>query len=92
MQLTEADEHIDRGLLTNPSDLNLLSLRGATDARGRRRGLKRMRDQVSSINPQFARFFAIVGTYAEWEHRYDDIVELMNQALAIDPEDAKIHA
>jgi cellulose synthase operon protein C len=93
MQLSEAERHINNGLGTNPRNLTLLSLRGATRfLADDHPGFERVRDQVLSYNPQFARFYGIVGTYAEWEHRYDEILRLMNEALVIDPTDAKIHA
>src|SRR5690606_13768069 len=55
-------------------------------------GFERARDEALRVNPEYARFFVTVGQYAEWEHRYDDIVRLMNHALAIDPQDPAVHA
>src|SRR5262249_38996059 len=37
-------------------------------------------------------FFGIVGDFAEWEHRYDDIVTMMKEATQVDPEDGKAWA
>ena len=34
----------------------------------------------------------IVGEYAEWEHRYDEIVSMMREAVRIDDQDARAHA
>lgn len=93
MDLDAASTHIQAGLDINPRDLTLLSLLGAkhflADDPGRFAALKQ---QVLQLNPQYARFFTIVGIYAEWEHRYDQIVELMREAVTIDYEDAKAHA
>src|SRR5262249_44456790 len=34
----------------------------------------------------------IIGEFAEWEHRYQEIATMMHQALQLDPEDAKARA
>lgn len=90
----EAAETVLRGgLAHSPHNLELLSLRAAValiaddDA-----AFERMRKRVLSINPSYSRFYSIIGRYAEWEHRYDRIVELMRDAIAIDDEDAGAHA
>lgn len=93
MQLQQAEQEVAQGLGVNPNDLELLSLRGAArflsdDVSG----FERARDEVLRRNPEYARFYTTVGLYAEWEHRYDDIVLLMNAALAIDPGDAAVNA
>jgi tetratricopeptide (TPR) repeat protein len=36
--------------------------------------------------------YGIIGEYAEWEHRYDDIVSMMKEAVKIDPDDTKAQA
>ena len=43
---------------------------------------------VFALNPQYSAFYAIVGEFADWEHRYDEIVELMREAMKLDPDDA----
>lgn len=93
MHLEQAEVEVNKGLEVNPNHLELLSLRGATrfladDAAG----FESARDEVLRRNPEYARFFTTVGLYAEWEHRYDDIVRLMNQALVVDPRDAAVNA
>ena len=40
-------------------------------------------------NPEFTRFYQIVGEFAEWEHRYDEIVAMMREATKIDQETRK---
>lgn len=93
MHLEQAEAEIAQGLKTNPQDLHLLSLRGATrfladDAPG----FEKVQDEVLRKNPEYVRFFTTVSVYAEWEHRYDDIVRLMNHALTIDPRDPSVNA
>lgn len=89
MELESADRLIDEGLRGNPRDLPLLSLRAtvrflANDTPG----FERAKRAVLDLNPEYTRFYAIVGEYADWEHRYDEIVRLMREALSIDAEDA----
>jgi tetratricopeptide (TPR) repeat protein len=93
MDLATAEAAADAGLRTNPVDLELLSIKAATrflaDDRG---GFEALEKQVLALNPQYARFYSIVGELAEWEHRYDDIVAMMRKAIAVDDGDGKAHA
>lgn len=93
MKLEEATTHVERGLTLNDRHLELLSLKGAIrfladDAAG----FARVRDEVLGHNREYSEFYTIVGLYAEWEHRYDEIVKLMQRAVTIDGQDAKAHA
>src|SRR5690606_13296726 len=47
---------------------------------------------VLDLNREYSTLYQIVGEYAEWEHRYDEIVELMRRAILIDARDAKARA
>lgn len=92
-ELAEAQRRIERGLQHNARDLDLLSLAAtvrflADDTAGFDRAL----DQVLELNPHFTRLFQIVGEFADWEHRYDEIVRLMRRATRIDPEDGRSRA
>ncbi len=93
MNFVQADGWVNEGLARTPRDLDLLSLRAAIrfladDAPG----FARAKTDVLSKNPRYSRLYEIVGEYAEWEHRYDDIVTMMREALLADPEDAKVRA
>jgi tetratricopeptide (TPR) repeat protein len=93
MELGRADSELDQGLAVNPRDLRLLSLKAAVrfladDADG----FAAAEQRVLSLNPQYSTLYQIVGEYAEWEHRYDEIVGLMRRALLIDSRDAKARA
>jgi tetratricopeptide (TPR) repeat protein len=93
MGLQEAVAHAQRGLQTNPRDLELLSiLATAHFLADDEPAFEKVKAQVFSLNPHYSRFYQIVGKYADWEHRYEEIVEMMRQAIAIDDEDAKAHA
>ncbi|MEY4512941.1 MAG: hypothetical protein RLZZ450_5063 [Pseudomonadota bacterium] len=91
--LTLADRHLDAALAINPRDLEALSVRAAVrfvandDA-----GLVRAIAAVLHENPHFSRAYSIVATYAEWEHRYPELVTLSDAALRIEPDDAYAHA
>jgi tetratricopeptide (TPR) repeat protein len=89
MELEQADRALDEGLKNSPHDLELESLRAvvrflADDGPG----FIRQKQAVLALNPEYTRLYAILGEYADWEHRYDEIVLLMREALAIDADDA----
>ncbi len=93
MELAAADAALDRALAIDPRDLEALSLRAAVrfladDAAGFAKAKRAVLEQ----NPRFSRMFSIIAEYAEWEHRYPELVELAREALAIDPEDAYARA
>lgn len=93
MELGRADEELDQGLVQNPRHLRLLSLKAAVrlladDASG----FAAAERKVLDLNPEYSAFYQIAGEYAEWEHRYDEIVVLMRRALLIDARDAKARA
>lgn len=92
-ELRAADQHIDEALAINPRDLEALSVRAAVrfvadDASGFASAVTRVRRE----NPSFSGLYSIVATYAEWEHRYLELVQLADAALQIDPNDARAHA
>jgi cellulose synthase operon protein C len=93
MDVAGAEKAIGEGLAVDPNDLELLSLKAASrflddDARG----YETTKKEVLARNPQFARLYTIIGEYAEWEHRYDDIVAMMKEATKIDPDDGNAWA
>lgn len=89
MELEKADKEIDAGLQGAPRDLELLSLRSVVRfLADDRAGFERAKRAVLEQNPEYSRLFAILGEYADWEHRYDEIVVLMREALTIDNDDA----
>ncbi len=93
MNLEAATAAVDAGLAVDPRDLELLSLRAATRfLADDKAGFEAAKRAVSAQNKEFSRALGIVGEFAEWEHRYDDVVALMKEAVAIDPEDGKAWA
>ncbi|HEX9296618.1 MAG TPA: tetratricopeptide repeat protein, partial [Polyangiaceae bacterium] len=84
---------IDRGLSTNPNDLDLLSMKAAVRfLSDDRAGFEKTKQTVFAKNAEYSRFYQIVGEFADWEHRYDEIVAMMREATKIDPADAKAWA
>jgi tetratricopeptide (TPR) repeat protein len=93
MDLAGADAHLRRALAVDAQDLEALSVSAAVrfladDAAG----FERVKAEVLRRNRSFSRFYSIVGDYAEWEHRYPEIVRMAREALTLDPEDAFAHA
>lgn len=93
LDIEGADAALDKGLAVSPTDLELLSMKAATrfladDAPG----FAAVEKRVLELNPEFSRFYSIVSEYAEWEHRYEDIVAMMRKAVAIDDLDSKAYA
>lgn len=93
MDIESADVHLNAALLVNPNDLEALSVRAAArfladDARG----FAQAKREVLARNPHFSRMYSIIAEYAEWEHRYEELVAMAREALRIDAEDAAAHA
>lgn len=93
MDIKRTDEAISAGLATNPHDLELLSIKAATRfLDDDPKGFDAQKRAVLAENPEYAQLYGIVSEYAEWEHRYDDIVSMMKDAVRVDPDDGKAWA
>jgi tetratricopeptide (TPR) repeat protein len=93
MDIAKADQAVQKGLAVDPGDLELLSLGAAIRfLADDRPGFEQAKRAVLAHNPRYSRLYQIVGEYAEWEHRYDEIVTMMTEALLADSEDAKVRA
>ncbi|MEY4549093.1 MAG: hypothetical protein RL685_5288 [Pseudomonadota bacterium] len=93
LDFAPALQHIEQGLAHDRDDLPLLSLRAAVGFLSENQALfESARQEVFQRNRGYSQFYSIVGEYAEWEHRYERIVELMREAVSIDDEDAGAHA
>ncbi len=89
MELEIAEKHVQTGLAINPRDLELLSMAATVSFLAEdSAGFARRKQDVFSKNGEYSRFYAIVGEYADWEHRYDEIVAMMEEAVKLDAEDA----
>ncbi|HEX2678178.1 MAG TPA: hypothetical protein VHM19_16100, partial [Polyangiales bacterium] len=93
MELAAADAALDRALAIDPNDLEALSVRAAVRfLADDSEGFTRAKAAVLARNPKFSRLYAIVAEYAEWEHRYADLVSMSRAALALDRNDAVARA
>lgn len=93
MELAEAEKHVAEGLKHNPRDLELLSMRAAARfLADDTPGFEAAKKAVLDLNPRYTKLFQIIGDFADWEHRYDEIVKMMQEAIRIDKRDAKAHA
>jgi tetratricopeptide (TPR) repeat protein len=93
MELGLADQRLDAGLKYNPRHLDLLSLKAAVRfLADDSAGFELAKQKVLSLNPRYSRMYQIIGEFAEWEHRYDEIVEMMREAVILDSDDAKARA
>ncbi len=89
MELETAERHVATGVAVNPRDLPLVSMRAAVRFLAEdSSGFLAEKARVFALNPEYSRFFAIVGEHADWEHRYDEIVAMMQEAVKLDPDDA----
>ena len=93
MDIKSTDKSIADGLANDPSNLELLSLKAASRfLDDDRTGFETAKKDVFTRNSEFGRFYGIVGEFAEWEHRYDDIIAMQKEATKIDPDDGKAWA
>jgi cellulose synthase operon protein C len=91
--LALADRYVSEGLRGNPRDLPLVSMQAAVRFLAEDpSGFEQQKAKILRLNPQYSRLYSIVGEFADWEHRYDEIVVLMKEAVALDAKDAKAEA
>jgi tetratricopeptide (TPR) repeat protein len=91
--LEAAGAACDAGLAVDPANLELLSLRAATRyLADDKPGFEAAKKAVFGRNKEYSRAYGIIGEYAEWEHRYDDVIAMMKDAVALDPKDSKAWA
>jgi tetratricopeptide (TPR) repeat protein len=86
--LERAARLLNEGLTAEPASLELLSLRVAERfLADDKDGVERAKEAVFRLDPQYSKVYSIVSEFADWEHRYDEIVRMMRDAVAIDNED-----
>jgi Tfp pilus assembly protein PilF len=91
--IEQANAAIDAGLAIDPGDLELLSLRAAARyLADDHAGFEAAKREIFARNKEYGRGYGIISEYAEWEHRYDDVVAMMKEAVRIDPGDSRAWA
>jgi tetratricopeptide (TPR) repeat protein len=93
MNLAAANAAIDAGLAIDPSELELLSLRAAARfLADDKAGFEAAKREVFARNKEYSDAYTTIAEFADWEHRYDDVVSMMKDAVALDPRDSKAWA
>ncbi|MEI9952136.1 MAG: tetratricopeptide repeat protein [Pseudomonadota bacterium] len=83
-----AGQQLREGSSADPANLELLSLHVAERfLADDQPGVEAAKKAVFALNPQYSQLYSIVAEFADWEHRYDEIVRMMREAVAIDKED-----
>jgi predicted Zn-dependent protease len=84
---------VTAGLAEDPNDTELLTLRASERfLADDKPGFLEAKKEVFARNPEFSKFYEMASEFAEWEHRYEDIVAMMKEAVALDPDDGKAFA
>jgi len=87
-ELERAAQQLREGSEADPGNLELLSLRVAQRfLADDPAGVELAKKAVFQQNPQYSQLYSIVAEFADWEHRYDEIVRMMREAVAIDQDD-----
>jgi cellulose synthase operon protein C len=93
MDLSAAEAAVRAGLAINPNDTELWSIRAATRfLADDHAGFEAAKRETFARNPEYSKLYEIVSDFAEWEHRYVDIVAMMKDAVKLDPRDGKAYA
>lgn len=93
MEIQAAEAAVKAGLAVDPENTELLALYAAARfLDDDRPGFEAKKREALSKNPEFSELYSIVAEYAEWEHRYDDIVDMMAEATKVDGDDVKAWA
>lgn len=93
LEIEAADAAVDRGLKVNPTHLELLAMKAAIRfLADDPAGFEAAKKRVLTLNPEYSELYRIIAEFAEWEHRYDDIVRMMQEAVKLDKSDAKAYA
>jgi Tfp pilus assembly protein PilF len=91
--LDAVNRSVAAGLAEDPNDTELLTLHAVSRLLADdQAGFEAAKKDVFARNPEFSRFYEIVSDFAEWEHRYTDIVAMMKEAVVLDPHDGKAFA
>lgn len=88
LDISGADAHLDRALAVDPNDLRALSTRAAVRyLSDDESAYEAARREVFNRHRTFSDFYEVIGEFAEWEHRYPDIVTQSREAIALNSRD-----
>lgn len=93
LEFDRADGYLDKGLSFNSRDLPLLSMRAAVRfLADDSAGFEAAKRSVLDKNPRYSEMYRTIGDYADWEHRYVELVALMREGLTANAGDPKLRA
>lgn len=93
MDIAGADAHLAKALAVDPEDLQALSMNAAIRfLADDKPAFQRAKIAVLQRHRSYSELFNLVAEFADWEHRYPEIVGFAKEAVALNPSDAKAHA
>ncbi len=93
LDFAAADAKLATALRVDANDLEALSVKAAVRFLAEdQRGFEAAKREVLSRNRNYTRMYAILSEFADWEHRYPEIVAMAREAVTILPSDALAHA
>jgi len=93
LEIKSVEESIAKGFAIDPNALDLWSLKAAARfLDDDLPGYEKVKAEVFKKNPHYGDFYVNLGEFADWEHRYDDIVTMMEAATKVDPTNGKAWA
>ena len=93
LDFAAAEAHLASALQVNPNDLEALSVKAAVRfLADDERGFADAKREVFRRNRTYSRMFTIIAEFADWEHRYPEIVQMAREAVTLSPDDAFAHA
>ncbi len=88
LDVAGADAHLDAALAVDGNDLEALSTRAAVRfLADDDEGFRRAKQEVLRRHRTYSELYTIIAEFAEWEHRYPDIVAMMREAVTLRPDD-----
>lgn len=86
----KAQRTVDGLLHVNPNSVEAFSLAATVHwLRGDQKAFELMKRKVLALHPKYSALFRLVARSAKHEHRYQDAIALLREALKIDPKDYK---
>ncbi len=77
-----AERLLDQGAAINPRDLDVLTMRGVVRFYANDEpGLRRAFDALFAVAPTYAEAYDALGDFADWEHRYAEVIPLLREGL-----------
>lgn len=93
LDTAQANQHIGRALAIDDNDLEALSVRaGIAFLAGDDAAFDRAKQEVLRRHSTYSEMYTIISEYAEWEHRYPDMVAMAREATQLNSRDARAHA